>query len=152
MTKKFNYELNTDRLKQVRISKGISQKDMASHLGLKASNLSKYENLKETIPIENFNNICNYLEISFDYALRLENTNTFNGNKSLLDKNLVGKRLKEIRNNNNLYQETLAMDVGTSKSLISEYEHGKKLVSLNYGYAICKKYKVSMDYLYGKKE
>jgi len=67
-----------------------------------------------------------------------------------LDKKLIGNRLKEIRLQNNLYQETLAMDIGTSKSLICEYEKGKKLLSLPYAYAICKKYNVSMDYLYGK--
>lgn len=49
-----------------------------------------------------------------------------------------------------MYQDTLAKTLGTGHSLISEYEKGKRLISLTYGYAICTKYGLSMDYLYGK--
>jgi len=145
----YNYELNTNRIKEVRLNKGIKQKELAEAVNLQVSNLSKYENLKEIIPIKKFNDICNYLEISFSYALSLSDKNDYSPKKDL-DKKLIGNRLKEIRLQNNLYQETLAMDIGTSKSLICEYEKGKKLLSLPYAYAICKKYNVSMDYLYGK--
>ncbi len=145
----YNYELNTNRIKEVRLNKGIKQKELAEAANLQVSNLSKYENLKEIIPIKKFNDICNYLEISFSYALSLSDKNDYSPKKDL-DKKLIGNRLKEIRLQNNLYQETLAMDIGTSKSLICEYEKGKKLLSLPYAYAICKKYNVSMDYLYGK--
>jgi len=145
----YNYELNTNRIKEVRLNKGIKQKELAEAVNLQVSNLSKYENLKEIIPIKKFNDICNYLEISFSYALSLSDKNDYSPKKDL-DKKLIGNRLKEIRLQNNLYQETLAMDIGTSKSLICEYEKGKKLLSLPYAYAICKKYNISMDYLYGK--
>ncbi len=146
---KYNFEMN-NRIKEIRIEKGISQKMLANAVNIKVPNLSKYENLKECIPIINFNNICNYLEISFDYALCLSNINNFKKPKRELDKKLIGERLKSIRNKNNLYQETLAMEIGTSKSLICEYEKGKKLLSLPYAYAICKKYDVSVDYIYCK--
>lgn len=69
-----------------------------------------------------------------------------------LDRKLVGENLKKLRKEKKLYQETLAQEIGTSHSLISEYESGKKLVSLTYGYAICKKYDISLDWLYGKKK
>ncbi len=146
----FNYELNTNRIKEIRINKGILQSELASAVNIKASNLSKYENLKEIIPIKKFNDICNYLEISFAYALSLSDKNDYNSQNKELNSHLIGKRLKELRLKNNLYQETLAMAIGTSKSLICEYEKGKKLLSLPYAYTICKKYNVSMDYLYGK--
>ena len=67
-----------------------------------------------------------------------------------LDNKLIGIRLKEIRKENKLYQETLANAIGCTTALISEYEKGKRLISLPFGYAICKKYNISMDYLYGK--
>lgn len=146
----YNYELNANRIKEIRLNKEIKQKELANAIGLKTSNLSKYENLKEIIPIKKFNDICNYLEISFGYALSLSDYNSYNPDSKELNPALIGNRLKEIRVKNNLYQETLAMEIGTSKSLICEYEKGKKLLSLPYAYAICKKYNVSMDYLYGK--
>lgn len=146
----YNYELNFSRIKETRIRKGISQLELASNVGLHASNLSKYENHKENIPIIKFNEICNYLQLSFDYALGLVNENNFS--YKTINKKLTGERLKELRTKHHLYQETLAHEIGTSKSLICEYEKGKKLLSLPYAYTICKKYHVSMDYLYGKKD
>ncbi len=146
----YNYEMKTNRIKEIREKKGLTQKELAKIVNIKASNLSNYENLKENIPIIAFNNICNYLEISFDYALNLSDKNNFEKNNLDLNKTLIGKRLKELREKNKLYQETLAMEIGTSKSLICEYEKGKKLLSLPYAYTICKKYHISADYLYGK--
>ena len=152
MGSKHNFELNVNRIKEVRIRKDISQKELASATNIQASNLSKYENMIENVPIKQFNKICNYLQISFDYALGLTGQNFYKPQNKELNSKLIGERLKKIRLDNNLYQETLAMTIGTSKSLICEYESGKKLLSLPYAYAICKKYNISMDYLYGKKD
>ena len=147
--KTYNYSLNFNNIKQIRINKKISGKKMANDLNIKASNLSNYENNKEMIPIKKFNDICNYLNISFDYALNLSNKNSYQKSNEL-NSLIVGERLKELRIKNKLYQDTLAKEIGTSKSLICEYEKGKKLLSLPYAYSICKKYNISMDYLYGK--
>lgn len=88
--------------------------------------------------------------MSLDYLLKItDDPNVTIANKEL-DKKVVGENLKKIRKDNKLYQETLAQEIGTSHSLISEYESGKKLVSLTYGYAICMKYYISLDWLYGK--
>lgn len=146
--KNHNYEFNTLRIKEVRENKNITQTELAKIVGIKKSNLSNYENLNEIIPIKQLDKICNELKISFDYALGLQNQNNYFFKE--LDKKIVGERLKEVRKDNKLYQETLAKNIGTSKSLICEYEKGAKLLSLPYAYAICKKYNISADYLLGK--
>ena len=104
------------------------------------------------ISIEILNKLANYYHVSLDYLLKITDDL---GNDIIwkdLDRKQVGENLKKVRKDNKLYQETLAQEIGTSHSLISEYESGKKLISLTYGYAICKKYHVSLDWLYGKKK
>lgn len=146
--KKYNYEFTELKIKEIRENKNISQKELADKVNIKKSNLSNYENLKETIPLKQLNKICNELKTSFDYILGLSDQNYYN-NKDL-DSKIIGERLKQLRLDNKLYQETFAKEIGTSKSLICEYEKGSKLISLLYLYAICKRYKISADYLLGK--
>ena len=67
-----------------------------------------------------------------------------------LNKELIGKRLKEFRENNNLTQEELAKQINTSHSTISAYESGKTMLLTAFAYDICKKYNISLDYLCGR--
>lgn len=148
----YNFELNFSRIKDLRTENNISQSTIAKYLDINQSTYSKFELNKVTIPIEILNKLANYYHVSLDYLLKITDDL---GNDIIwkdLDKKQVGENLKKLRKDNKLYQETLAQEIGTSHSLISEYESGKKLVSLTYGYAICKRYHISLDWLYGKKK
>ncbi len=146
----FNYELDYSRIKDLRINNNISQKEIAEYLHINQSTYSKFELNKAVIPIELLNKLANYYNVSLDYLLKITDKPDIKIINKDIDKILVGQNLKKIRKDNKLYQETMAKEIGTSHSLISEYESGKKLVSLTYGYAICMKYNVSLDWFYGK--
>ena len=148
--KMYNYELDYSRIKDLRIERNLTQQDIANLLEINQSTYSKFELLKANITIEMLNKLSNFYNVSLDYLLKLTDTPDINIIKKELDKKLIGKRLKEFRKEKHLYQDTLAKNLGTGRSLISEYESGKRLISLTYGYAICKKYNISMDYLYCK--
>ena len=148
--KKCNYELNYSRLKELRINNNITQNTLANLLEIDFSTYSHYEKMDVFFPIEKFNILANYFDVSLDYLVFLSNDKNYSIKSENINRDLIAKRLKDLRKENNLYQETLAMEIGTSKSLICEYEKGKKLLSLLYAFAICKKYNISMDYLYGK--
>ena len=150
MNKSKNYELDFSRIKDLRIKNNFSQKAIANYLNINQSTYSKFELNKVTIPIELLNKLANYYHVSLDYLLKIKDEPYIKVDKEDIDRVQVGENLKKIRKDNKLYQETLAQEIGTSHSLISEYESGKKLVSLTYGYAICKRYHVSLDWLYGK--
>ncbi len=150
--KQFNYELDYSRIKDLRLKNNLMQKDVADLLGISIAAYSQFERMDDLIPIELLNELANYYHVSLDYLLKISDKPGKNIINKKLDKVEVGKNLREIRLSKKLYQETLAGEIGTSHSLISEYESGKKLVSLTYGYAICKKYNVSLDYLYGKRK
>ena len=148
--KSYNYELDFSRIKDIRLKYNLTQKEMADYLNINQSTYSKFELNKAAIPIELLNKLSNYYNVSLDYLLKVtDNPNIKIDNKEI-DKRQVGENLKKFRKDHKLYQETLAKEIGTSHSLISEYESGKKLVSLTYGYAICKRFNISLDILYGK--
>ena len=150
MNKHINFELDFSRIKDLRIKNNISQTSIADYLNINQSTYSKFELNKATIPIELLNKLANYYQVSLDYLLKMTDVPSITILNEDLDKVQIGENLKKIRKDNKLYQETLAQEIGTSHSLISEYESGKKLISLTYGYAICRRYHVSLDYLYGK--
>ena len=148
--KQFNYELDYSRIKDLRINNNLTQKDLADYLQISIAAYSQFERMDVIIPIELLNKLANYYHVSLDYLLKITDNPNIRIDNEDIDKVKVGENLRNIRKEKKLYQETLAQEIGTSHSLISEYESGKKLVSLTYGYAICKKYHISLDYLYGK--
>lgn len=148
----YNFELDFSRIKDLRAKNNVSQNTIATYLDINQSTYSKFELNKATIPIEILNKLANYYHVSLDYLLKISDDLGSGIIWKDLDRKLVGENLKKLRKEKKLYQETLAQEIGASHSLISEYESGKKLVSLTYGYAICKKYDISLDWLYGKKK
>lgn len=149
--KNFNYELDYSRVKEIRLEKKLTQKNIAEILNIRKETYTQFETMKRDIfPIKKFNELANYFNVSMDYLLKLSNKKQILLNNLQLDSINIGKRLKEIRKENNLYQETLANEIGVTIALISEYENGKRLLSLPFAYVICKKYNISIDWLYGK--
>lgn len=145
-----NYELNYSRIKELRIQNKLSQATISKLLNINQSTYSKYELGKAVITIQELNILSNYYNVSLDYLCKLSNDIKKPIKKTDLNKKTVGKNLKKFRKENKLYQDTLAKFIGTGHSLISEYENGKRMLSLTYGYAICRKFNFSMDKLYGK--
>jgi len=145
-----NYELDLSRLKKLRINKGLTQEEISSVLNIERSTYSRFENGKATITMEELNILSNYYNVSLDYLCKLSDNIDKPIKKIGLDKKIIGENLKKLRKEKRLYQGTIAQMIGTGDSLISEYESGKRLISLTYGYAICKKFNYSMDKLYGK--
>ena len=85
-----------------------------------------------------------------DYVLGLTNFNIVSKKKWIINKNLVGERIKQIRKENNLSQELIAEMLNTTQSTISSYERGKTLIITAFLYEFCKKLNVSADYIVGR--
>ena len=60
------------------------------------------------------------------------------------------QRLKEIREDKDLKQSDVAKALGIKQQQYSEYEIGKRLISINYLSALSDFYNTSIDYLLGK--
>ena len=138
------------RLKELRIEKNISQNELAKLIGLARQTYNHYEVQENIIPLKHLNSICNYFDVSIDYIFDFTNVSQYeNGNKEI-DKNKSGQRIKEFRKENKLTQMELAKTLNTVHPVIANYENGKHLIALPFLYELCKKYKISADYLLGR--
>jgi transcriptional regulator with XRE-family HTH domain len=59
------------RLKDLRIQRGLSLNQLAKDIGVTAQSLSLYENSKRTINIDLLNDIAKYFNVSADYLIGL---------------------------------------------------------------------------------
>ena len=59
-------------------------------------------------------------------------------------------RLKEIREDHDLYQKDVANLLGITQQQYSEYEIGKRLIPIHYICKLADYYNVSVDYLLGR--
>lgn len=138
------------KIKDLREEYDLTQLKMAEIMNVSKSNYARWETNESIIPLKHLNNLCNYFNVSMDYMTGLSKERNYNITNRKLNKELIGKRLKEFRDNNNLTQEGLAKQINTSHSTISAYESGKTMLLTAFAYDICKKYNISLDYLCGR--
>ena len=138
------------KLKELRTSELLSQKDIANILSISRSTYKDYELQIKIIPINHLNTLCNYFHISLDYLLGLSSIKQYPHEKSNFNQEKFSNRLKELRKENKITQENLANLLNTTHSVVSDYENKKKIISTPFLYTICKKYNISADYLLGK--
>ncbi len=142
--------MNLDRLINLREDADLLQNDMGEILKVTQSNYSRWETGKEIIPLRKLNMLCNHFEVSADYIMGLTKKSDVT-NKIELDSKIIGKRIRQVRLQNNVSQIELAKILNTSQSTISAYESGKTLILTAFALQICKKYNISLDWLMGKK-
>lgn len=144
------FDMNFQRLVEIREDYNLKQKDIADILGITQQSYSLWENGIKIIPLKHLNNLCNYYNFSMDYVIGLSNIKYYNITNREIDKILIGERLRKIRKDKNITQEELASILNTTHSTISAYESGKTTILTAFAYEICKRYNISMDYLCGR--
>lgn len=133
------------KLFDIRIDADLIQEEVAKILGVTQENYSRWETGKEFIPLNKLNILCNYFHVSMDYALGLDDNKIYK--EVSLDKNIIGKRLREFRHNLGITQKELAKILNTTQSTISAYERGDTLILASFAYQLGKKYNLSLDWL-----
>ena len=139
-----------ERLFFLREEQDLTQQELADIFKLSRSLISKWERNFITVPLKQLNNYANYFNISLDYITGLSDKKT-KTNKVNLDNNLIGKKIVEVREKNNLTLRKLADELNTTSSTISAYETGKVLIQSSFAITICSQYNVSLDWLCGRK-
>ena len=138
------------RLKAIREEKNLTGTKVAEILNISQVTYSHYEIQEKIIPLTRLNDLCSFYNISLDYIFSFTDIKQYENSKKEIDKNLVSNRLKEFRKENKLTQIKLANILNIGNGTIAEYERGKNLIATPFLYDICKKYRVSADYLLGK--
>ena len=142
-----------NRISDIRESEELTQEQLSKIIGGSRVSISKWENQKDFPNIQKMNTMADYFHISLDYIFNFSKTKNYPDNKvGALNKKIVGKRLREVRIDNKLSLRKLASELNTTFSTLSAYETGKTLLLTAFAIQICKKYDISMDWLYGKKD
>ena len=142
--------MNFQKLIELREDSSLKQKDIANVLNITQQTYSLWENGTKIIPLKHLNSLCNYYDVSMDYVLGLSNVRQYDIVNRVIDKKIIGIKLKEFRKEKNITQEELAIILNTTHSTISAYESGKTTILTAFAYEICKRYNISMDYLCGR--
>lgn len=138
-------------LEDIRKDKNLNQLEIAELINVKQPTYSAWENGTKIIPLKHLNTIANYYNVSLDYLTNLSMQNEKTNKIKNLDKKLIGNNLKKFRHDNNITQVELAKILNTTHSTLSAYESGKTLILTAFAYQICKTYKISLDWLCGRK-
>lgn len=139
-----------DNLKKLRIDNGLTQDNVGKIIGVDRKAYSHFETEYTIIPIEHINVLANYYNVCLDYLFGFCNKKNYSYIKKEIDVVLSGARLKEVRKENKLTQDRLSNFLKSDRSTISYYESGKNKISTSCLYEVCKKYRISADYLLGK--
>lgn len=143
--------MSYNKINDLREEYDLTQQELANIIGGSRVNISNWENDKEIPNIQRINEMVDHFDISLDYMFKLSRDKTYKDiRKGHLDRIITGKRLKYVREENNLTLKSLAKELNTTSSTLSAYETGKNMLLTAFAIQICKKYRVSMDWLYGK--
>ena len=93
------------KIKELREKENITQKEVASILGISRSSYNQFEQQYDIIPIKRLNQIANYFNVSIDYLLGLNNQTSYSNSNCEIDTNISSNRLKELRKELKLTQE-----------------------------------------------
>ncbi len=134
-----------NRLKELRKENNILQKDIAKYLNIKQNSYSQYENNMRDLPTAIIKKISNYYKVNIDYILYLTDI------KKLYPKSKVNSanfnRLKEVREDRDLYQKDVAKVLNIAQTCYSTYETGLCDISTTNLKKLAIYYNLSIDYL-----
>ncbi len=142
--------INSERLKDARENLHLTQYDLGKKIGISNSAYSRYENETDNFPIKQLIKVCGVLNISLDYVFDFVNFENYINNRKECNIKIMQQRIYDLRKKFNLTQEELSNVLNTNRSVISKCETGNQLLSTPFLYTICKKYRISADYLLGK--
>ena len=136
-----------NNLRNAREELELTQEQLGYHLGVSRKTISGWETANDPMPFDKLVHFCNLYQYSLDYITNLSSKNKKTHTKIELDKESIGKNLKELRKSLKLSQSEFAKKCGISQTTYSHYETGSHLITTSTAYAICKTYHYSMDNL-----
>ena len=134
-----------NNLRKCRENMEMTQKELGIVFGVDESTYRGWESGRDIIPLRHLIRFSNLYGYSIDYLLKLSKSNTKYRKIDKINKEYIGKRLKDIREKLNLTQSKIAKECMISQTTYSNYEKGYYLVSTMTLYTICKNHNLSMD-------
>lgn len=139
-----------NNLEALRENNFLTKKKLAAQLGVSDSIYARWEKGKDIIPTKRLWEIANYYHINTDYILGLTTIKKEVLSNHEIDRKLISKRAKEIRQDTGMSLKEFTKLLNTSPSTWNAYETGKVIILGAFLYEICKEYNISSDYLLGR--
>lgn len=139
------------RIRDLREDNDLTQNDIANYLKVYRSTYAKWEDGTNKIPLEKLDMLSIKYNVSLDYLIGITNIKRdynikpFNQNKFLL-------RLKNERKKRNLSQLSIANILDITKATYSKYELGIITPHIDKIIILADFYKITLDYLVGKRD
>lgn len=127
-----------ERLRELRLKRGMTQKYVALTLGVKGPSVSNWESGKTTPTTENVAALAKLYNVSVDYLLGRDEGN--------------GMRIRELRKAKKVTMKELGNMIGVAESTMSLYETGKRKPDPETLSRLADYFNVSVDYLLGRDE
>lgn len=145
------------KLKKLRVSGNMTQKQFGEMFRLAESTISMYERDERKPDYETLIHIADHFDVSVDFLLgrdanqenealsKMENNEPLNDNNQFL-----GKRLKQLRIEKKITQLELGKIINVTHVSISGYESGNRFPDINTLERLADYFNVQTDYLLGR--
>ena len=120
--------MNENRLDVLKDERDLKSRDVAKYLNVNESTYSEWEHNKIPIPTRRIIELAEFYNVNIDYMLKLTDTRKVIKGKTKLDLELIGNRLKEIRQELGLSLRGLGDKLNCSFSSLGSYERGESHV------------------------
>ena len=135
------------RIKEERLALKMTQEELANLLNVSKSTIGMYETGQREPNLEIIKILSYIFEVSTDYLLG-KNDNVDCEESDILMTNIC-KKIKSLRKQYGITQESLASSISVERSSVGKYETGT-VPSLDVLIRISKYFDVSLDYLIGR--
>ena len=142
--------MNENRLDGLKEERDLKSRDIAKQLKVNESTYSEWEHNKIPIPTRRIVELADFYNVNIDYMLKLTDTRKEINGKTKLDLELIGNRLKEIRQELDLSLRGLGEKLNCSFSSLGSYERGENLINCEILISLSKYSKYSIDYILGR--
>lgn len=142
--------MNENRLDVLKDERDLKSRDVAKYLNVNESTYSEWEHNKIPIPTRRIVELADFYNVNIDYMLKLTDTRKVIKGKTKLDLELIGNRLKEIRQELDLSLRGLGDKLNCSFSSLGSYERGENIINCEILMSLSKFGNYSIDYILGR--
>ena len=138
----------TERLKNLRNTKKLTQKQVAEYFSLNIRTYSRYESGEIEPPISSISKLADYFEVSIDYLVGRSD----NPGVEYLTRTKFVERLEALRIEKSISQKAVAEYLGIPERAYQLYEYDKREPSQDDLIKLADYFDVSTDYLLGRSD
>lgn len=138
-------EHNRNKLVILRERANVDAKYVYKNIKVNNETYSRWETGDRKVNLKGIVDISNLYNIKIDYLLDLSNDIVPTNKKYLCDKNIIGKRLKNLRDSKSLSLRKETDLTGVSFNALSRYERGIRLITVDALCKICNEFAIDAD-------